>query len=150
MVDAVSSVSLVQNATLKQSAQSEDASAASATASATASSAADQNNYVSSSIFMDNLQNVAILEYRSLTTGEVVQQYPTQSQIDAFKRAEHLSQKFHHTTEVPVPEQSAAPHVAITSAKAPSAPAPAAATTASSGGDAGGGNSGGSTTSVLA
>ena len=42
--------------------------------------------FVSSSIRVDNLQNVAILEYRS-ETGEVVQQYPAQSQIDAFKRA---------------------------------------------------------------
>ena len=48
--------------------------------------------FVSSSIRVDNLQNVAILEYRS-ETGEVVQQYPTQSQIDAFKRAAALQNR---------------------------------------------------------
>ncbi|MCE9508526.1 MAG: hypothetical protein K8R48_09495 [Alphaproteobacteria bacterium] len=45
--------------------------------------------FVSSSIRVDNLQNVAILEYRS-EKGEIIQQYPTQTQIDAFKRAAAL------------------------------------------------------------
>lgn len=53
-----------------------------------AQTAPDQG-FVSSSIRVDNLQNVAILEYRS-EKGEIIQQYPTQSQIDAFKRAASL------------------------------------------------------------
>ena len=46
--------------------------------------------YVSSSIRVDNLQNVAILEYKSSETGEIKEQYPTQKQIEAFKSAQKL------------------------------------------------------------
>lgn len=92
MVEVVSTVSLVQNTTLKQGAQSgTSASAAQAQAEAATPTASGQD-FVSSSIRVDNLQNVAILEYRS-SSGEVVQQYPNQSQIEAFKQAEHLGQK---------------------------------------------------------
>lgn len=43
--------------------------------------------YVTSRIRIDNLQGVVILEYRS-ETGEVKNQFPTQKQIDAFKRTQ--------------------------------------------------------------
>lgn len=49
-------------------------------------------DFVISSIRVDNLQNVAILEYRSGKTGEVMQQFPTQTQIEAFKRAEQIQE----------------------------------------------------------
>ncbi|MDD9901809.1 MAG: hypothetical protein OXT65_12605 [Alphaproteobacteria bacterium] len=47
---------------------------------------------VASRIRMDNLQNVAILEYRS-SEGEILRQYPTQKQIDAFKQAQRLAER---------------------------------------------------------
>ena len=43
--------------------------------------------YLSSRIRVDNLLNVAILEVRSTDTGDVIRQYPTEQQIQAFQRA---------------------------------------------------------------
>jgi len=81
MVDVISAVS-GQSSTLRLGSQG----AATSPPSEPATQASAE--LVSSHIRVDNLQNVAILEYRSSRTGEVVRQYPTQSQIDAFRRAE--------------------------------------------------------------
>jgi len=99
MVDAVNTVTL-QSSTLRPQTQ---ASVSSAPAAEPAPSEAPE--FVSSSIRVDNLQNVAILEYRSSRTGEVVQQYPTQSQIDAFHRAEKQVQG----SPAPQPDHSTQP-----------------------------------------
>ena len=45
--------------------------------------------YVISRVRVDNLQDIAILEYRS-EQGEVKEQFPTDKQIQAFKEAERL------------------------------------------------------------
>lgn len=81
MVDVISAVS-GQSSTLRLGSQSANASPPSEPAARASA------ELVSSHIRVDNLQNVAILEYRSSQTGEVVRQYPSQSQIDAFRRAE--------------------------------------------------------------
>ena len=39
--------------------------------------------YVSSRIRVDNLLDMAILEFRAAETGDVIRQYPTESQIRA-------------------------------------------------------------------
>lgn len=113
MVDAVSMISM-SNATQgsrSQGAPSSDVPVASPPA---------EEDFVSSYIRVDNLQNVAILEYRSSRTGEVVQQYPTQTQIAAFKRAESIEAKR---------QQEAAASRQVTVAPSPpvetAAPAPA-------------------------
>lgn len=103
MVEVVGSVTPTQSTTLKQSAQS---ASVSATVQSAPAPAAQEQAFVSSSIRVDNLQNVAILEYRSSETGEVVQQYPNQSQIDAFKRAEHLSEKSKQAAAAPAASPS--------------------------------------------
>ena len=36
---------------------------------------------------VDNILNLAIIEYRSSETGDVINQYPTEAQIQAFSRA---------------------------------------------------------------
>lgn len=41
-------------------------------------------------IRIDNQLNMAIIEYRSNETGDVVRQYPTEAQIQAFSRASEL------------------------------------------------------------
>lgn len=46
--------------------------------------------FISSRIRMDNQLDMAILEFRSSETGDVVRQYPTESQIRAFQRAAEL------------------------------------------------------------
>lgn len=46
--------------------------------------------YISSRIRVDNLLDLAILEFRASETGDVVRQYPTESQIRAFQRASEL------------------------------------------------------------
>ena len=89
--------------------------------------------YTSSSIRVDNLQDVAILEYRS-ETGEVKEQYPTQKQIAAFKTAQRLeAQKQEAASRARVAEHNTAPtsehNTAATSehnttVSVPSTPAP--------------------------
>ena len=109
MVSVISSVSGTQNTTLKADAQS---SAPATPAPAASSSSA---NFVTSGIHVDNLQNVAILEYRSSETGEVIQQYPNQAQINAFKAAQHLAEQakseavpVHHESTAAAPQQAPA------------------------------------------
>jgi hypothetical protein len=112
MVDVVNAVSL-QSSALRSGSQN---AAVSVSAEPVQSS---QPDFVSSSIHIDNLQNVAILEYRSSRTGELIQRYPTQAQIDAFKRVSaHTEIQQAQTTPAVAPQPVAA---------APSAPAPAPA-----------------------
>jgi len=114
------------------------------------------SDFVKSAIYVDNLQNVAILEYRSSESGEVVRQYPTKGQIEAFKRAEQLQQKvaerFAQESAAVVSAPSAeAPSVAVTSsapAPAPASPAPSVEAAPSPGAEAAPVDS--SVTSVLA
>ena len=123
MVSVISSVSGTQNTTLKADAQS------SAPATPAPAASSSNANFVTSGIRVDNLQNVAILEYRSSETGDVIQQYPNQAQINAFKAAQHLAEQaksqaapaVHHESTAAAPQQAAVP--------APAAPAqtPAAA-----------------------
>lgn len=82
MIESVSTLP-VQGTALRSSPQSDNA--------APPSQIAAPSNFVSSRVRVDNLQNVAILEYRS-SEGDVVRQYPTEAQIQAFKRAEHIAQ----------------------------------------------------------
>ncbi|HYD18881.1 MAG TPA: hypothetical protein VEF76_10420, partial [Patescibacteria group bacterium] len=81
MIDSISTVS-VQSAVLRQQPQE-------ATNAATPVSAIKAPELATSRIRVDNLQNVAILEVIS-KEGDVVRQYPTESQIEAFKRAGSL------------------------------------------------------------
>jgi hypothetical protein len=77
----------------------------------------EANNFVSSNIRMDNLQNVAILEYRSSKTGEVIQQYPNQAHIQAFKQAEKLAAAIE-----PAPQQTVDAHEGDAATASSSAP----------------------------
>jgi hypothetical protein len=79
----------------------------------------ETNNFVSSNIRMDNLQNVAILEYRSSKTGEVIQQYPNQAHIQAFKQAEKLAAAIE---PAPQPQQTADTHETAGTTASGSAP----------------------------
>lgn len=85
MIEAVTS-SVLSGGARKQAL---DASVSSPPPAEVTSRGPDQD-FVSSYIRVDNLQNVAILEYRS-ETGEVKEQYPNQKQIEAFRQAERLS-----------------------------------------------------------
>ncbi len=85
MIDAVSTLSSVK-ATLRPVAQSQ-------TSYSGSSSLGSRNAFLVSRIRMDNLQNVAIIEVRARDTGEVVNQYPTEEQIRAIKRAAELEEK---------------------------------------------------------
>ena len=96
MIESVSTSS-VQSPVLRSSPQSANPFSA--------ASIANPSNFVSSRVRVDNLQNVAILEYRS-ADGNVVQQYPTEAQIQAFKTAERLATE--HTQNVSL-EHIAAP-----------------------------------------
>lgn len=82
MIESVSTLPVQSNA-LRSSPQSDNAASSSEQIAA-------PSNFVSSRVRVDNLQNVAILEYRS-SEGDVVRQYPTEAQIQAFKRAERIA-----------------------------------------------------------
>lgn len=132
MIDAVSTLS-VQSAALRYTPQSAGDSSA-------AIGAANQANFVTSRVRVDNLQNVAILEYVS-GNGQVVQQYPSQQQIRAFKRAEQLQANQEqqarqqqqqqaaraasfHTGSAPVHEGATRDHGSFTATGGQATPAP--------------------------
>jgi hypothetical protein len=137
MVDAIST-SLLSGAAPKLQPQAVSAAAGE-------SPQAAGPEFVSSSIRVDNLQNVAILEYRSSQTGEVVRQYPTQGQIDAFKRAEHLQGRSSAPTQTADVAVGDGPRIIKAAPKS----APAAASAPAPSPHSGGGGTGG-THSVVA
>lgn len=49
--------------------------------------------YISSRIRVDNLADIAILEFLSSETGDVIRQYPTEQQIRGYQRAARLEQQ---------------------------------------------------------
>jgi hypothetical protein len=83
---------------------------------------------IASGIRVDNLRNVAILEYRSVKTGEVVRQYPSEAQIAAFRQAEKLqsdARQAHRHEETVAAAESVQQHSVPQSSPAPvSAPVP--------------------------
>jgi hypothetical protein len=83
MIDTVGT-STLQSQALRTASQAAVAAFASGTA------AVPSKQFITSRIRVDNLLNVAILEYRSSDTGEVVRQYPTDPQMRAIQRAAQL------------------------------------------------------------
>ena len=81
MIESISTLS-VQSSVLRYQPQSN-------TDSAPAPQAISAPEFATSRIRVDNLQNIAILEVIS-EEGDVIRQYPSESQIKAFKRAESL------------------------------------------------------------
>jgi hypothetical protein len=146
MIDTVGTLSVTSSSA--RQAPVAVVAAAAASAAASAASGGDSGGASYAMIRVDNLQNAVILEYRSSRTGEVVWQYPTESQIQAFHRAArtlshaHESQPQPQTSPVSTGHHEAEPHVA-----APAAPAPAPVVPSSDGISAPSGD--GSTTSVV-
>ena len=81
MIESISTLS-VQSSVLRYQPQSN-------TDSAPTPQAISAPEFATSRIRVDNLQNIAILEVIS-EEGDVIRQYPSESQIKAFKRAESL------------------------------------------------------------
>jgi hypothetical protein len=81
MIESISTLS-VQSSVLRYQPQSN-------TDSAPTAQAVSAPEFAMSRIRVDNLQNIAILEVIS-EEGDVIRQYPSESQIKAFKRAERL------------------------------------------------------------
>ena len=123
MIDAVSTL-LVQAVSSRVTPQ------AVASYSGVSTSVSDID-FVSSSVRMDNLQNAAILEYRSSKTGEIIRQYPTQAQIQAFKRAQAAEESHRESAQATAGAQAsyqmAVQDMSGGHASQPSAPAPQAA-----------------------
>lgn len=88
MIESISTLS-VQSSVLRYQPQSN-------TDSAPATQAVSAPEFATSRIRVDNLQNIAILEVIS-EDGDVIRQYPSESQIKAFKRAESLIPAFDNT-----------------------------------------------------
>lgn len=97
-------------------------------------------SFISSRIRVDNLLDLAILEYRS-QEGDVIRQFPTQGQIQAFQRAAELDRRTTTTPEdsgftpvntnngttTPSQKSGATGFTQDTSAPSSSAPAPQSA-----------------------
>lgn len=116
-----------------------NASQSSVAASFVAAPVADSNSkfFISSRVRMDNLLDIAILEFRATDTGDIIRQYPTENQIRAFQRASELDtrqadaaaqQASHDRQEALLQQETVAVHA---SAPAPSAPSPAPVQTVS-------------------
>lgn len=52
-----------------------------------------RESFTSSRIRVDNFLDLAILEVRSQETGDIIRQYPTERQIEAFQRAAELDSR---------------------------------------------------------
>ena len=112
MIESVSTLPVQSNA-LRSSPQSDNA--------APPSNIASPSNFISSRVRVDNLQNVAILEYRS-SEGDVVRQYPTEAQIQAFKSAARLAENRAETARSESAEPAPAPQSDVSGASASYAP----------------------------
>jgi len=95
MLDSVNSVTTRINSSNISGVENLSSKNSSITASTVAVSASVKKIelHSTSAIRVDNLQNVAILEFRSADTGEVVAQFPTQKQIEAFRVAQTILEK---------------------------------------------------------
>lgn len=72
----------------------------------------DLPNFISPRIRVDNNLDMAILEFRSSATGDVIQQYPTEQQIRAMQRAAELEARIelqNRQERATAPIRSAAP-----------------------------------------
>lgn len=127
MIDTVGT-STLQSQALRTASQAAVSAFTSGTAAVTS------REFVTSRIRVDNLLNVAILEYRSSDTGEVIRQYPTDPQMRAIQRAAQLEAvKVSVSTEAPSkPDVSTrsgggvqSPAVSAPSSTSSSSPAPA-------------------------
>ena len=117
MIEAVSTLS-VQNTSLKaQSQQSVSASVAAVEAAAAPAAAAAHQDFVVSRIRVDNLRDVAFLEYVSSDSGKVLRQYPNEKQISAYERA---SESFQPEDRA-APKTSAPQTVIVDTSKQPAA-----------------------------
>ncbi len=81
MIESISTLSVQPSVLRFQSQSNSD--------SAPTPQAVSAPEFATSRIRVDNLQNIAILEVIS-EEGDVIRQYPSESQIKAFKRAESL------------------------------------------------------------
>lgn len=88
--------------------------------------------FVSSRIRMDNLLDLAILEYRNTNSGDVIRQYPSESQIRAFQRAAELEAEFEPAETSPVPVEVISDNSVSQNSFQPVAAAPSPSAPASS------------------
>lgn len=89
--------------------------------------------FVSSRIRVDNLLDIAILEYRDGGSGEVIRQYPSEFQIRGYQRAQELqAEKAAASVDVsdtssPAPARAEAPKASVASVSTANTDAPASA-----------------------
>jgi len=97
-------------------------------------SSENQSFYISSRLRMDNQLDVAILEFRSRETGDVIRQFPTEQQIRAFERASELELQRSETVETTDAFVSGGNNSASTTTAGDNGVGSASATTAPPGG----------------
>lgn len=80
-----------------------------------------QAPYVSPYIAVDTNFDRAVLQIRDSDTGDVLAQYPTEPQLEAYRRAQQIRQE--PATPAPQPAQQASESAPAQQASAPEAPA---------------------------
>lgn len=126
MIDAVNNISANAASTQKSAAQASRSQPAADVLTKKQPAPQAPSTAASAHIRIDNQLDMAIIEYRSSDTGDVVRQYPTEAQIQAFSRAAETEPQ-----ETVQPQQSAeassgAEQAAAPEVKAADVPEPAA------------------------
>lgn len=120
MIEAVNSV--LSNAPVARGNAEQNSQARSLAANPEKVQEVAQAPYVSPYIFMDINYDKAILQLRDSDTGDVLRQYPSESQLEAYRRAQSTSEP---TPSVKV-ETRETPTQNVETTQAPETPAPQA------------------------
>ncbi len=125
MIEAVNSV--LSNAQVARGNAEQNSQARSLAANPERVQEVAQAPYVSPYIFLDVNYDRAVLQLRDSDTGDVLRQYPSESQMEAYRRAQSTSDSTPvvTTTETDQGGQTATPSP-TTSEAAPAAPQPEA------------------------
>lgn len=107
MIEAVNSV--LSNASSTKAVVEQQATTRSLAANPDKTQEVARAPYVSPYISLDRGSNRAVLQIRDSDTGDVVRQYPTESQLRAYRNAQETSRREEQTIGVNTPSESNRP-----------------------------------------
>lgn len=107
MIEAVNSV--LSNASSTRVAVEQQTTTRSLAANPERTQEAARTPYVSPYISLDRSSNRAVLQIRDSDTGDVLRQYPTETQLRAYRNAQETSRREEQTIGINTPDQSNRP-----------------------------------------
>ena len=102
MIEAVNSV--LSNVSISRGAVEQQSTARSLSANPEKVQEAAKTPFVSPAISIDKQSNRAIIQIRDSDTGDVVQQFPTEGQLKAYRQAQEFSERQRSQSESQVRE----------------------------------------------